>query len=983
MPSEDPNPPEFPADEPRLLTRRTPEDEDIADQPRIRGWSSGQGHTEHEANPRISSHPARRELLDSDADLPRRSRSRALPGIALFVSLVVLAGYFYARSTIRSAALDSLPQLDGSLSLPGLSANVDVRRDAQGVPHIHAATLDDLVLAQGFITAQDRLFQMDILRRQAAGTLAEIFGSALVPHDRMQRVLTIRRSAEATLAQLPPDQQHLLEIYARGVNAAISSAEGGGPLPVEFHILHYTPAPWTPEDSVLVSMAMFQNLTDTFSEKLGREELTSRLNSPDKQDLLNDLYPVGSWRDHPPAEPVPDLTTQTTPFIQIPLDPSQSFVAPAARPGLPSTPTPGSILASIQPLLAQTCDGCTPGSNNWVVSGAHTASGKPLLSNDMHLGLGVPDTWYAADLESDTPVPGAAEGLHVAGVSLPGIPLIVVGHNRHIAWGFTNLGADVQDLYVEHLRGRGTGQQFQDADNSWQPVLHFPETISVRGSRNLSLDVMATRHGTAATPILDPVLSPQDLVCNGQQRSLSLRWTLNDPTVVRLPMQAIASAADWPSFVAAFSTFGGPAQNVVYADDQGHIGYHATGRIPMRGPAQNSANTVADSLPPNIATPVLSEPATTSQPIQANPDPLAQTAVASPPAPRTAQRSGPISPIPSLAVLGNEWSGYIPYDQLPQTFDPPGGVIVTANARVTPDDYPYPITLNWAAPYRNERIWRLLARHTDLTPADMLAVQTDVTSDFDRVLAQRLAYAIDHAPGASTAHLAAAQAATLHQAADLLRNFDGSMSTASPAAAIVASTHAILWPMLLAPKLTPVKDQEDLQELYSWGEKDFALEQLLEHTPSRWLSPPFTSWDDLLAAAVLRGLNAAHAPADLTRFTYGSIHKVDIEHPLFGKYPILRNLLGRPTGTGLQAQSGDATTIKQVGLSFGPSERFIASLADSDQTTLNLVLGESGNPDSPYFLDQFPAWLHGTTYPFAFSDPAVSQSTTHTLTLTP
>ena len=987
MPFEDPNPTESPAEEPRLLTRRTRDEEDEADRPRLRGWSPRQpgpaADIEPEATPPYPSNPARRELLDSDADVPRPSRSRALPRIALLILLIVLAGYFYARYTIRSATVESLPQLDGSRSLPGLSANVEVRRDAQGVPHIHAATLDDLVLAQGFVTAQDRLFQMDILRRHAAGTLAELFGSALVPHDRMQRVLMIRRSAEATLAQLPPDQQHLLDVYARGVNAAITSAEAGGTLPVEFHILHYTPAPWTPRDSVLVAMSMFQNLTDTFSEKLAREELTNRLDSPNKQDLLNDLYPVGSWRDHPPAEPVPDLTTQTTPFIQIPLDPSQSLVVRPARPGLPSTATPGSILASIQPLLSQTCDGCTPGSNNWVVSGAHTASGKPLLSNDMHLGLSVPDTWYAADLKSDASAPGAAEGLHVAGVSLPGVPLIVVGHNRHIAWGFTNLGADVQDLYVEHLRGKGAGEQFQTADNSWQSVLHFPETIIVRGSGNVALDVTATRHGTATTPVLDPALTPQDLDRNGQHRSLSLRWTLNDPTVVRLPMQAIASATDWPSFAAAFSTFGGPAQNVVYADDQGHIGYHAVGRIPMRGPAQNVANAAADSLPPNIATPVLSESATTSQPIQANPDPLAQTAVASPPAPQTAQRSGPISPVPSAATPSNAWSGYIPYNQLPQAFDPPGGVIATANARVTPDDYPYPITLNWAAPYRNERIWRLLAHRNNLAPADMLTIQTDVTSDFDRVLAQRLAYAIDHAPGASTAHLLAAQAATLHQAADLLRNFDGTMSTASTAAAIVASTHAVLWPMLLAPKLTGVEDRKDLQALYLWDEKDFALEQLLEHTPSRWLSPPFTSWDDLLAAAVLRGLNAAHAPADLTRFTYGSIQKVDIEHPLFGKYAILRNLLGRPTGTGVQAQSGDATTIKQVGLSFGPSERFTASLADLDQSTLNLVLGESGNPDSPYFLDQFPAWLHGTSYPFPFTNPAISQSTTHTLTLTP
>lgn len=983
MPFDEQNTPEFPIEEPRLSTRRADDNEP---QPRTPAWTSERGSflpsREEELDSTTIAAPSHRGESEHPGGELRARRPRfagGLLGVGLIILLITLCVYLYARHAIRSEAAASLPQLDGSLSLAGLTAPVTVSRDAQGVPHLRAATLDDLVLAQGFITAQDRLFQMDLLRRHAAGNLAELFGSSLVPHDRTQRTLMIRRSAEAALAQFPPDQQHLLEVYSRGVNAAINSAVSAGTLPVEFYILHYTPAQWTPRDSVLVSMAMFQNLTDTYSAKLARQELTDRINSPDKDALVQDLYPVGSWRDHPPAQPVPDLTNQTTPFVQIPLDSTQSLVAPAP----PTLPTPETILASIQPMLAPPCDACIPGSNNWVVSGAHTASGKPLLSNDMHLGLGVPDTWYAADLESQSPAPGGSEPLHVAGVSLPGLPLIVVGHNQHIAWGFTNLGADVQDVYIEHLRGSGEQQQFQTADNQWLPVLHFPEEITVRGGHKVSLDVIATRHGAAVTPVLDSVLAPDVLTRDGGPHSLSLRWTLNDPSVERLPMQAIASASDWPGFLAAFSTFGGPAQNVVYADDQGHIGYHAVGRVPMRGPAANLANSAADSLPPDIATPVLTEPATTSKPIEAEPNPIDRTAVAGPPAPQSAQRSGPLSELPLSARPANEWSGYIPYDQLPQAFDPPGGVLATANARVTPDDYPYPITLNWGGPYRNERIWRLLAHRTNLTPADMLAIQTDVTSDFDRVLAQRLAYAIDHAPSVSGNHLSAHDVAALHQAADLLRNFDGTMATASPAAAIVACTHTILWPMLLAPKLTGMREHEDLQSLYTWGEKDFALEQLLQHTPSRWLSPPFTDWNDLLAAAVLRGLDATHAPSDLTRFTYGSIHKVDIEHPLFAQYGILRNLLGRPTGTGLQPQSGDGSTIKQVGLSFGPSERFTANLADPDLSTLNLVLGESGNPDSPYFLDQFPAWLHGSTYSFPFTDPAVTLTITHTLTLNP
>ena len=967
MSPEDPNFPESSPPEPRLITRRSPLGEDA---------------TSSSAPPRrraaFATDPVSASIGDAgdaNPEYPRRRRSSRLLSwlttLALLAALLALAGYFYARHEVRTATVKSLPQLDGSLALPGLSAPVTVQRDAQGVPHIHAATLDDLVLAQGFVTAQDRLFQMDLLRRHAAGTLAELFGPALLVHDRMQRTLMIRRSAEAILAQMPPDQVHLLNVYARGVNAVIISATRAGTLPVEFHILHYTPAQWTSRDSVLVAMSMFQNLTDTFTAKLAREELTARLNSPDNAALLSDLYPVGSWRDHPPAQPIADLTTQTIPFVQIPLDPSQSSLR---RPVEATSPTRESILAGLQRLLAKRCDGCTPGSNEWVVSGAHTASGKPLLSNDMHLTLGVPDTWYEADLEADA---GTPEPLHVAGVSLPGLPLIVVGHTQHLAWGFTNLGADVQDLYIEHLRDSGQNEQFHAIDGTWQPVVHLPETIVVRGGRNVTLDVIAVRHGDALTPILDPVLTPDMLIQNGQPRSISLRWTLNDPSVLRLPMLDIAQAHDWPSFVAAFSTFGGPAQNVVYADDQGHIGYHATGRVPRRGITRNPA---ADALPPDIATPVLSQPGATSH---GQSDPLAQTEIASVLTPPSGQLSEPSSPVPEVNDPANEWTGYIPYDQLPQVFDPPGGILATANARVTPDGYPYPITTNWAAPYRNERIWHLLAHRVNLTPADMLAIQTDITSDFDRVLAQRLAYAIDHAPNVTETHLPAGKIATLHQAADLLRNFDGTMATNSPAAAIVASTHAILWPMLLAPKLSNMRSHENLQSLYDWGEKDFALEQILEHTPTRWLSPPFTNWDDLLATAVLRGLAGAHAPSDLSHFTYGTIHKVDIEHPLFAQYSILRTMLGRPTGTGPQPQSGDTTTIKQTGLDFGPSERFTADLANPDQSTLNLVLGQSGNPASPWFLDQFPAWLQGSTYPFAFTNPAVIESATHTLTLTP
>ena len=907
---------------------------------------------------------------------PRRLLQAALLGVVL-LGLTAAIAYVAARQYIRTAATSNLPQLDGQLALPGLSAPVTVQRDAHGVPHIHAATLDDLVLAQAFITSSDRLFQMDLLRRHAAGELAEILGTAVLPHDRLQRTLQIRASADRALLQLPASQRHLLDQYSKGVNASISAQSAH--LPVEFRVLRYTPAPWSARDSILVSMAMFEDLTNAFPTKLARESLTARLNSvntatapnliPDLiPDLIADLYPVGSWRDHPPTTPEPDLTIPGPPIEQVPLDESQA----ALHIPHSSEPTPQSILANLQPLLHNPCQDCTAGSNNWVVSGQHTASGKPLLSNDMHLTTTLPGIWYEADLSAQIP---GAEDLHVAGVTLPGLPLVVVGHNQHIAWGFTNLGADVQDIYLETLRGQGTAQQFQSTDGTWQPILHISELIKVKNGLNVSFDVAATRHGDTLTPILNPVLQPEAITLPGQTnpRTLSLRWTLFDEKAFGLPLLEINSAKDWPSFTQAFSGYGGPSQNVVYADDQGHIGYHAVGHVPLRGAPDNTA-TAAASLPADIASPIAPETAAASPVIAAVPDPLAQANLKAPAAPLLPLLSGPLSAVPLLPTAAHEWSGYIPFDQLPQAFDPQGGVIASANSRVAADDYKYPITQNWAAPYRNERIWHLLAGRTNLTPADMLAIQTDIYSDFDHVLAERLAYALDHTQKPLTPQQ--------KQAADLLRTFSGHMASASPAAAIVSSVHAILWPMLLGPHLQNVKP-ERLNTLYTWGERDYALEQILMHTPPRWLPPTFTSWDDFLATAVARALAQTKTPGDLTSWRYGSIHQLDIEHPVFQQSAALRSLLGRPTGTGPQPQSGDTTTVKQVATTFGPSERFTADLSNPDATTLNIVLGQSGNPASPWFMDQFQAWYHGQTYVLPFTQPAVTQSTTHTLTLTP
>jgi penicillin amidase len=866
----------------------------------------------------------------------RRGSGRWLRVLGIIVALLIVlaaAFFFYERYNVGKQMRENLPQLDGSLTVYGLTAPVTVERDAHGVPHIHAGSLDDLVFAQGFVTAQDRLWQMDLLRRLTGGDLAAIFGSSMLAHDRLERSLQLRTAASNAAAALPADQKHWLQVYARGVNASIVAQHDH--LPVEFRLLGYQPAPWTPRDSVLVELAMFQELTTGYPAKLGREALAAHL----PPQLIADLYPTGSWRDHPPGQLIPDVTAPQPEIKDMPLDESQTKLRE------PSTGTTSAAdLLALEQTLAlfhPPCGACVAGSNGWAVSGSRTASGKPMLSNDMHLSLSVPELWYEADLEAASHAPLAE--FHAAGVTLPGAPFVIAGHNAHVAWGFTNLGADVQDLYIEHTRGTPTGAEYQTAGGEWLPIQYKTEVIQVRGSASVILDVPLTHHGTVDTPIISSIFPHE-------KRSLSLRWTIYDPANVTDPFYDVDSASDWTTMLSAFAAWGGPAQNLMYADDQGHIGYHAVGRIPVRGDANNP---------------------------------------------------GPLSAVPTDATApdaaAHEWAGYIPFDQLPQALDPSDGVLATANARVTPDEYRYPITLDWMAPYRTERIYKILERKPQLTSTDMLALQNDVFSELDLVFAQRLAYAIDHASGPLK------NDKTLHQAADLLRGWNGRVDANAAAPAIVNATRNVFWPMLLIPKLVPaiapqVAQGVDLTKLrlspdtaqisnlwssYTWGERDSVEEQFVTNYPARWLPSTFANWNDFLAAVVQRGLHDAHAPKDLGAWQQGKAFPLDIGHPFFSRYVLLQRLVALPTGTGPQSQSGDQTTVKQVGHSFGPSERFTADFSDPDHTTLNLVLGQSGNLASPWYMDQFQDWLHSRTYSLPFTPAATQPTIAHTLTLNP
>ena len=915
----------------------------------------------------------------------RSPRLRRLLRIAAVLLLVLLACLAAFAAWIRHAALAALPQLDGTIIAKGLSSPVTVLRDAHGVPAITASSLEDLFFAQGYVTAQDRLWQMDMSRRFAAGELAAILGGDYVQTDTAQRILGLRPLAERTAAHLPPPQRAYFEAYARGVNAYVAAHRDS--LPLEFRILRYSPRPWTPADSFLIGAMMSEMLNErSHFDELAREKIVARL-GPER---AADLFPVTTGRDILPDGERPQPATE--------IDEEVAPVSSQAQPGQPhaahlfpqsssrdvmlsdsarsreaslGSATPRAVsgfsLKISQPLLvskrsrdsslaaraqndtsmfdratgagetagfrpcgsspwetinagaealpvfgdnAARLKSCpdtvgfalSPGSNNWVLSGAHTASGEPLLANDMHLPHRIPDTWYELHLTSGT--------FDVVGVSLPGVPCIIVGHNRRIAWGFTNLGPDVQDLYIETFNQRGEYLTPQ----GWQKPLVRREVIHVKHGRDRTIDVVVTRHG----PIITPAL-------RRESRQLALRWTLYDSITPAnatktfaggpdsasgsFPFFDLNAAGNWEEFRRALSQMASPGQNVVYADVDGHIGYQATGLIPIRASGDGTL---------------------------------------------------PVSGSDDV----HEWQGYIPFDELPRLFDPPSGIIATANNRVVPDDYPHLITTDWAGPYRAERIHHVLASGKKFTRADMLELQTDVYSDLDHFLAERFVYAIDHWPQASP---------RARQAAALLRQWDGRMAADSAAAAIERHARLNLYETLLQGKLG------DDATRYRWMNSGSWLEHVVLHSPPNWLPPGYAGYDELLAAMVEKAVNSSQAPSTLADWRYGHDFPVEIAHPIFSKVPILK-WWAEP---GLHPQSGSGDTVKQVGRAFGPSQRMTVDFSDLDASTLNVVYGESGNLFSPYFGDQWQAWYAGTTFTLPFSKTAVEGSAAHRLILKP
>ncbi|MEO7031607.1 MAG: penicillin acylase family protein, partial [Herbaspirillum sp.] len=439
----------------------------------------------------------------------------------LLLILVVLAALFF---WYRYA---SQPQISGELHLTGPGAVIDIVRDAEDVPHIYAKSSADAYFGLGFVHAQDRLWQMEMNRRIAAGSMAEILGPKAAPTDRFLRTLGVRHNAQAILKNLAPDARDALDAYAAGVNAYL--AQRSGPLPPEF-LLTGAPAParWEPVDSLGWQTMMAWDLGANWTQELLRMRLAQRL----PLDRINEFLPPY------PGDAVLATQDYTKLYRQL-VGTTQQLAAVAAI-------APSSYI-----------DGM--GSNNWVLSGAHTKSGKPLLANDPHLGLSAPALWYFAQL--------SAPGLNVIGATLPGLPGVVLGRNDRIAWGFTNTGPDVQDLYIEHINPANPAQY--QTPTGWADFETRAETIKVKGASDIVMTVRSSRHGpviTGSLPLADS--APLDT----KTHVIAFAWTALRPDDLTLQAGVrMNRARNWDEFVAAVKDFGAPQQNMVYADVDGNI----------------------------------------------------------------------------------------------------------------------------------------------------------------------------------------------------------------------------------------------------------------------------------------------------------------------------------------------------------------------------------------------------------------------------
>jgi len=846
---------------------------------------------------------------------------RIVSWVAAAVVVILVAGVVTVVWTVHR----SLPQTTGTIDVRGLEHSVSVLRDGSGIPQIYAETSSDLFFAQGFVQAQDRFFEMDFRRHLTAGTLSSMFGRTALKTDMFVRTLGWRRVAERELPLLTPATRGYLQSYADGVNAYLAD-HGGAKLSLEYAALavgglDYTPAAWTPVDSLAWLKAMAWNLGSNYNEEVDRSLESARLSVAQ----ISELYPAYPYVEHPPivnqGAVVDGIYEQDAKHGGSRLPPRPAFPARAV---VPAVAAAGDAASGLGDLLG-TGEGI--GSNAWAVSGEHTASGMPILANDPHLDASMPGAWYQMGLHCTTV--DVQCPFDVAGFTFAGLPGVVIGHNADIAWGLTNLYPDTEDLYLEKV----DGDRYR-YDGHWLPMSTRRETFSVHGESPVTITVRSTRHGPIVSdvshdlsrvgrtaPIDGGSTPPGGGPSPGGGYAVALRWTALQPGRTADALFGFDTAGGWEEFRAAARFFDAPSQNLVYADIHGHIGYQAPGRIPIR---------------------------------------------------RTGNGDWPV---PGWDPAYEWASSDVPFDALPNVLDPKGGYVVTANQAVASPRYPYYLGDSFDYGYRAQRIRTLLATTPKLTVADMARVQLDTYSSLARTLTPVL-----RAVSLPTPYYRRA-AATL----DGWDYRQGSGSSAAAYFNVVWKNLLALtfhdqlpkeaWPSGNSRWWAVVENLLARPRDAFWDDvgtprretRDDILRSALEDardelTRARSSVPEEWHWGDL-HQLFLRNqtLGADGSPVAF----------------LFNRGPY-----GVPGGSSVvdaasyDASAGyDATSV--------PSMRMIVPLDDLDAARWVDLTGESGHAYDEHYTDQTTLWLAGQTLPWVFSRQAVEAATKDTLTLRP
>jgi penicillin G amidase len=800
----------------------------------------------------------------------RRLIVRLAAAMLLLIIIAVGGGYGYLRQ--------SLPEMNGTIAVQGIAGPVDIVRDADAIPHIFASTKLDALFGLGYVHAQDRLWQMEFQRRIGHGRLSEIFGEATIPQDRFLRTVGFGRAARSAWDRLPDDARQQINAYCAGVNAFISTHHGRL-LPPEFTLLRFEPEAFTGPDVLVWVKMMAWDLSANYTLELMRHDIAAKVGPSRMADLLPP-YPLNGLSIVGGSLLDTGASTRLAPAVNAPV---------ARAPDADWAGTLTRILSTGNPFVRDLSLGSTfeaLGSNNWVVDGTLSATGKPLLANDPHLGTHIPSLWYLAHM--------TAGDFDVAGATLPGAPAVAIGRNRFIAWGETNVAADVEDLYLEHVDASGKNAEFRGAQ---EPMRIIPETIAVKGAQPIRVDVRVTRHGPLVSDALNAISAaaktePKPLT----YEPLAFRWTAldeDDATVVAF--LKLNEARNWNDFTAALRHFVVPSQNFVYADVDGHIGYYAPGRIPVRASGDGSQ--------------------------------------------------------PTAGWTGEtDWTGWIPFEELPHTFDPPEHFIVTANNRPMLPDYPHFIALEYPIPYRAQRITDLLSQKRAFTVADFAAIQADTLSLHAQALLPML-----------LRHVVANDTRT-KQALGILGQWNFNATGDSAASAIFQAWFLHLAPALvgdeLGPQVTP-----SYEGRFSYVTR--FVTNIITAGSSPWCdnvsTPQKETCDQTLTKALEDGLDdlQARMGRDLTRWRWDTIHHAVFPHQGLDSVSVLRPLLSRSVPNGGDWSTVDvgpvatASPYDQISI---PGYRQVIDLSPADDNRFLDAVGQAGHFLSVHYDDFLSDW---------------------------